>query len=224
MITVKAADLHRLLIEGLICTGNDDTLPMLNGVKLETTDDGQLLAIGTDRFRLGISRIPHGGTDKVDDLLDGKQAKALAAILKPVRARNAPDYTVDLEFVGGRGTYARKMKWARSDGMSGVVDILDHQFPKWRHLVDSAKGVRPIETGDTQHDAYRFYCNAKYLAEFAKAQRSAYDNVAVEPVAGHNRPIIFRVGAHFLGLLMPVRMVEDSSLAAYHDWDQVIAS
>ena len=223
MNTITASALYHVITEAMICAGRDDSLPMLTCVKLETTA-GQLIAVCTDRFRMGVSRAPIEGTDTIDMLIDGKQAKTLAALLKPQRGRFAVEHKVEIESVGEPGSYTHKLKWSCTNGTSGTIDTVDAGFPKWRGLIGPASehGDEITDNHETP-DAYRFRCNPKYLAEFAKAARGQADYMTVEPMMGSNRPIAIRVGEHFLGLLMPVRNSEHAqsdsrtSRAAWRD-------
>lgn len=109
----------------LVAAGKDATLPMLTGVKF---DDGHMVT--TDRFRL--ARVDHAG--------GAFDALVPSTALKPFTVGKG-----DLEVTLGRlstmdnpSENELRVHVERA-GRSIVARVLDAQFPKWRHLINSAK-------------------------------------------------------------------------------------
>lgn len=221
VLELTAFDAHYLLKTSLVCTGTDRTVPVLCAVRLEV-QGRYLLAVSTDRFRLGIARVglkgymragepytyenstipesdaPDSGFEAV--LLDSADVKVAAAALKPGRREGEMPVTFTRRPDGG-------IDWEnRYTGQSGRMRPVDASFPKWRGLIpDQALRAPSVLRTDPEPDGYRFMCNAAYLADFAKAAKFRGAPIVVEPTSGPNRPIVVRVGADFLGLIMPVR-------------------
>lgn len=118
---------HIGTIDGEVLTGgivaasgaasDDDTLPMLTGMKLSAVD-GMLTIAATDRFRLAVRHLPWAGDD-MDALVP---AKALAQIVK--HSEGPMDIILD----GGRFGI-------RSGNTTVVTRLIDADFPKWRPLL-----------------------------------------------------------------------------------------
>jgi hypothetical protein len=217
-VTVDAKDFHNLLKTGLICAASPaQNLPMLAAVKLESTAK-RLISVSTDRFRIGVTKIEAEGFLDGEALIPVEQVKQLASMLKP--AARGPELKVTLTIVSAT-EYDRKLRWTRSDGLSGSIDLLTMDHPKWRHLMPGHDAER-IDPSSTDHDAHRFACTPEYLASFAKAKWHASDGITVEAIAGKNKPIIIRVGKHFIGVLMPVRDSDVNSQENRDEWSSII--
>src|SRR5437868_12633975 len=112
-LTVRSHDLHNLLKTAILFACKDSTIPGINGVRLERHGD-QLLAIATDRFRLGITRITLTGNQCEGDFaayvrLD--QIKPAIPTLKvPVRDQDWQLVTLSIE-PGNTGD--RVVRWHR---------------------------------------------------------------------------------------------------------------
>lgn len=219
-IRVNAFELGQLLTAGMICAGKDSTLPSLCCVKLETRGN-QLLAISTDRFRMGVARIGFVSSEDTDAsqfvaLVPLEDVKRTVASLKvPVKHRDT--VVVTLTLGGG------KIAWTRDDDTwSGVMrDESDNmQFPRWQALMAPCAN-RPILPHQSA-EYVGFICTAPYLADFAKAVWDRDQAMIVEPAESAGRPVIVRVGTHFLGLLMPVRKSDFDDTDVRDAWMSIL--
>jgi DNA polymerase III sliding clamp (beta) subunit (PCNA family) len=109
------------LKRGLTSAGNDDTLPMLTGVRFES---GQMVT--TDRFRL--SRITFGADDGFTALVPGNALRLFTVGVKGAVSVEHSDGLVRIT----------------ADGRSVITRVLDAEFPRWQHLIDSADGAATV--------------------------------------------------------------------------------
>ena len=79
--TMKAADLHRVITEAKNFAGRDNTLPMLQNVRIEATET-QLVTVATDRFLLGVSRADYYAGEAFTVSIEGQQVDALLRMAK----------------------------------------------------------------------------------------------------------------------------------------------
>lgn len=207
---VSTWDAHRWLKASLVCAGNDDTLPMLTNVRL--THVGRTLVLAsTDRFRLGFVRIDARGDEgfAFDQLiLDGKDVKQAATILKPANTREREvgvDFTVTEE----------GMTYKRWDGVSGLIRFADVDFPNVDQLMHTPKA------DDEPQGA--FQVNTDYLAGFAKVRFEKRDQIQLIGGSIPGRPIRVKVGEHFAGLLMPIRVPDNNHAATWASWDGILS-
>lgn len=207
---VTTWDAHRWLKASLVCAGTDDTLPMLTHVRL--THVGKTLVLAsTDRFRMGFVRIDARGDEgfTFDRLvLDGKDVKQAATILKPANVRER-EVGVDFTLTDEGLAYKR---W---DGVQGVIRIADVDFP-------SIDNLMKLPTDDDEvHGA--FEVNTDYLAAFAKVRFDKRDQIQLVGGSIPGRPIRVKVGEHFAGLLMPIRVPDNNHAATWASWSDILS-
>ncbi|MFZ2175681.1 MAG: hypothetical protein WAW17_16915 [Rhodococcus sp. (in: high G+C Gram-positive bacteria)] len=201
---VLSHELHLLLKTAAEFASRDDTLPSINVVHLEVQNN-QLLAVGTDRFVMGVARASVAGP--AEQLPEGflldvtvTDVKALLPLLK-VAKRDESSLTVSVT-VGKDALHL-----LRSDGVAARLVDADVEFPKWRHLMGNARNAQRIGTAT----GHAVSISPDLLAKFAKAKRAG-DFMAIEPnQESAYRPIVIRVGTHFIGILMPTRVPDGSS-------------
>lgn len=207
---VSTWDAHRWLKASLVCAGTDDTLPMLTHVRL--THVGRTLVLAsTDRFRLGFVRIDARGDEGFafdQKILDGKDVKQAATILKPVNTRER-EVGVDFTFTD------EGMAYKRWDGVSGLIRFADVDFPSVDQLMHTPKA------DDEPQGA--FEVNTDYLAGFAKVRFEKRDQIQLVGGSIPGRPIRIKVGEHFAGLLMPIRVPENNHAATWASWDGILS-
>lgn len=205
--TVSTHDAHRWFKASLVCAGKDDTLPMLTHVQLKHVGN-TLLLTSTDRFRLGVVRI-----EALEDvptfepmILNGKDVKQAATVLKAVNAgtREVPvTFTIE----------DREITYRRADGIGGVIRIEDVDFP----------GVdRLLTMPNCEDDLFPFEVNSTYLADFAKVRFETRDNIGIYPGTGPGKPVRVKVGNHFVGLIMPVRVPDNNHTATWDTWSGLL--
>lgn len=230
LATVKAVELHRVLNDAVTFASRDETLPMVNIVHVEFTGAGFMLAVATDRFRLGVSKVDlgvNGAHDTASFNLAVRDVQTLIKLAKTVRPKTVRrdeqsrvvwiNQIYDEAFDGVdpqvkrerlRGTVTFKF----SDGASLDVVPVDVHFPKWRQLF-------PDTGTQVPRDATAF--TAEYLASFAKVDGGASQRIVMYNHDSHHgynsetqknqRPTTFTIGDNFVGLLMPVKLADDGS-------------
>lgn len=207
---VSTWDAHRWLKASLVCAGTDDTLPTLTHVRL--THVGKTLVLAsTDRFRLGYVRIDARGDEDFtfeQKILDGKDVKQAATILKPANVR-------EREVGVGFTITDEGLAYKRWDGVQGVIRFADVDFPKVDQLMKLPSG------DDDMHGA--FQANTDYLAAFAKARFEKRDQIQLIGGSAPDRPIRVKVGEHFAGLLMPIRVPDHDHAGTWASWSDILS-
>lgn len=128
---LKAKALHTAMSDALLFAAPTSAkLPFLEAVRLEF-GAGQLVAVATDRFVLGASRVEYSG-EAFTMMVAGSDAKALVKMAKTgKRDEGAREVTIEVVDAGAQVTFRF------STGEAITVRGLDVQFPKWRHLLPS---------------------------------------------------------------------------------------
>ena len=164
--------------------------PMLRAIQLES-EDGHLVLVATDRFRLHVARVPVSG--EIEPVSVG--AKELTAWAKN-SAKGACHITI-------KRTENHVELNTQHDMVRLMVD--GGEYPKWRGLIDTEAKREPVE---------QLSVNGSYLHDMAKACALANGEksprVALQ-LTGPNKPMITEVkGKHFnfTGLLMPIRITD----------------
>jgi hypothetical protein len=232
LATVKAADLHRLLADVCPFRGTDDTLPMLTVVHVET-DGTRLLAVTTDKFTLGVSKLVFEATDKVLRMRELYQVCTNGQRNADGRFeyRNEPDEfnlrptdvarllkaskTVKRDIASRFVTIARNVDDTIEFNFYNeklVVEPVDVEFPSgWRTLIP--------ETGSQKARSANCF-TAEYMAKFAKVD--GFDGCATawtfDDDTQTRHPIVITIGANFLGLIMPVRLPAGTSEFIRPSW------
>lgn len=214
LATVKAVELHRVLNDAVTFASRDETLPMVNIVHVEFTDAGFMLAVATDRFRLGVSKVDlgvNGSSPTASFNLAVRDVNTLIKLAKTAKPKTAKrDKQSRFVWINSAPTGTVTFKF--SDGASLDVVPVDVEFPKWRQLF-------PESGTQVPRDATAF--TAEYLASFAKVDGGASQRIVMYNHDSHHgynsetrknqRPTTFTIGDNFVGLLMPVKLVDDGS-------------
>lgn len=188
---LPAFALAQLITDTVLFAGRDDTLPMLNGIHLESTS-GQLLAAATDRFTLGVAMVPYpdGGGHEFETTLKLQQVQILARIAK---ACKQGEVTIASTAAGTSFTFST----GEALVLPGVVDNnrVDVEFPAWRQIV--AGSTR--ESGGVETMSF----DPALMARFAKVSHARKMSIKfTEP----NKPALIAIGNSFIGLVMPQRV------------------
>lgn len=127
--TLKAKALFTAVFDALLFAAPASAKqPFLEAVRLEFGAD-QLVAVATDRFVLGASRVEYSG-ETFTVMVAGPDAKALMMMAKTVKRDEATrEVTVEVADAGAQVTFRF------STGEAMTVRGLDVQFPKWRQLL-----------------------------------------------------------------------------------------
>jgi DNA polymerase III sliding clamp (beta) subunit (PCNA family) len=211
-LNLTARELAAVVAPVLPMAGRDGDLPVINAVLIET-DGKWLVAMSTDRFRIGIKRIEKRPTD--DDpatewpefraLIPLRSVRSLLSMFKPTRSMN-PELSLTVEgdnlIAEGAGGFdlfdASRFTYALQPG----------QFPDLRALVRNAsEGV-----DERAHEAG---INPIFMADF-KACGNAVLRIAF---GAPGRPIVLTDDEGFIGLLMPRKLVSGEA----EDWSDFLA-
>jgi hypothetical protein len=190
-------------------------LPFLEAVRLEF-GGGQLLAVATDRFVLGVSRVDYAG-EAFMVMVAGADAKALVKMAKTVK-RDESSREVTIEVVGA----GEQVTFRFSTGEAMTVRGLDVQFPKWRQLLPSDTSRMGGIVGMGYTPAYL----GRFTRVRADEQASGAQMVVFPSVtsSGKPGPTAISIGENFFGLLMPVRPPGDEWQFQRPGWIDVDAS
>ena len=192
---MKAAALFTALSYALIFAAPASVkLPLIEAVLIEATS-GQLLAVATDRFTLGVSRADYTGA-AFTLTLSAEDAKTLARMAKTARsAAGWRDVTITLADDGGA-------EFRFTGGESMTVRSRSEEFPKWRSLIpadDSGMGAVGIGRG----------YNPARLAKFAKVRPDERGRrmvlLATSPGQDRIGLTVVKIGEDFIGAIMPER-------------------
>jgi hypothetical protein len=230
LATMWASELHRVLSDAAVFASHDETIPALCMVHVEYTGT-RMLAVATDRFRLGVSKADFDkqGLDNQPEYAEATFNLALRDVVSLIKLSKTSKRDMRSRFVwvsqNGDGAVrdddsrVGTVTFKFSDGAALDVTPQDTEFPKWRQLFP--------ETG-TQVPRDATAMNAAYLASFAKVDggfsgqrvvlyshddihgyRDKPEKPVVDRLYGSQKPTTFAIGDNFVGLLMPVKLVDD---------------
>jgi len=171
-----------------------DAPDMLAGIRLEV-ENGKLLLIATDRFRMHVAEIPvegDGVTDAnlVPSLVNAKELAAWAKSAKGACQLNIRRTDLHLELETNRNL----VRLVLSGG----------EYPKWRSFIE-AKEEKPQSVN-------RLAVNGKYAYDLSKAYSLATGEKVPHlqlDITDANKPMRTHVEGRrftFTGLLMPIRL------------------
>lgn len=192
---LKAAALHAAVSDALhFAAPASAKAPALEAVRLEAVD-GQFVAVATDRFTLGASRVEYSGA-AFTVLIAASDAKVLAAMAKTgKRDENWREAAIDVASDGVQLTFRF------NSGEALTVRSLDVEFPKWRHLL-------PVDAERMSSTVGMGYEPSR-LAKFTKVRPGERGAalVAFPSVASGGQPgvTVIQVGPDFIGVLLPMR-------------------
>ncbi|MFF8604077.1 hypothetical protein ACF065_33805 [Streptomyces sp. NPDC015232] len=165
----------------------DDTLPVINGVRIEA-DAEHLYAVATDRYTLAVARYRHHG-------LDGEAfARTIPARALPALRRWLTDQpggaAVTLTAADG------KLRFVTAAGEMTLTTDDAQDYIGWRGLLRDVI-AKTAETGGGQEDLP--VLDARLLARFTTA------DTHLRVKTGPDRTATLLVGEEFLGAQMPAR-------------------
>lgn len=204
-VTVLALDVpafRDLVLAASVAAGKDDTLPTLEGIRVEWDAHGVRM-VATDRYRLvraewcpkdGQTGVPEGAA-----LVPAAELVAyVKALPKPSRFGLAPTVLIHPEDGQVRFTCVT------SEGeVSRTIRTLDGDFPKYQSLI-------PTEFAGLDGDGIGV--NPKYVADVAKMPLVKKDSPVRVRFTSAGRPMVWEPvhaldsGVQWLYLLMPVRL------------------
>ena len=203
-LTLKAHALHTVMSDAIVFAGTDATIPALNGIRIETVARGEtvdLIAVATDRFTLGVSRVDGSGDILPGFNLTASDAKNLVRIAKTL-ARMQSYRTVDIETADDD----LNVMFVFSTGETVTVRKAEHEFPRWRQLF-------PADDAGMSDDVSGIGYTPEYLAKFGKVAAGKHDSMRFYPRV--SKPGVVMIGDDFIGIIMPVRIPGDTNRGTY---------
>lgn len=204
VLDVRAVDLHRILSNAVLFASTDDTLPMANMVRIETTAD-RMVAVAVTMQTIAVSWVNLDGTAGTAHDDDGcafnlSRVDAVALI----KASKTPVRRHGNRFVRLIQNYDGTMDFSFYDGTPPItVTHCDKQFPKWAGLFPKTELV--------PRNAFGFTLD--YFALFGQVDAGGYGHhlITVFSFDGthdndQKKPFVVRIGSQFVGLVMPVRL------------------
>ena len=192
----------RALRAVLVAVSTEETRYYLNGINLEFTPDGVVMA-ATDGHRMIVLRQPYGEHAATAAHASVIVPRDLVAKLK-INPRMKTLDTTTLT-IGDDG----RLTFEHAGEMFGGLYALDGTFPDYRRVVPQDL------TGEAaQYDPI-------YLADFAKARKELGGDRTTSPIVRYNGegPAIvdfaWDTGFQAIGVLMPIR---DRTDATYYTW------
>ena len=206
---MRAHDLWMAVSDALIFSAPASAMvPPVQTVRLEATAE-QLVAAATDRFVLGVSRVDYSGVpftltmSNTDALVLARMAKTLK------RDQGWRSVAIDVETTD-RET---RLDFRFASGEAMTVRSTDTEFPRWRQLLPT--------DADRMGSVIGMGYNPANMAKFAKvANAGSRDRMVVFPTATERGPgpSVVRIGANFVGLIMPVRGPDSDESYSLPEW------
>lgn len=186
--TVAALQLRSLITDLLRTAGNDDTLPMLMGIRLHTdtfADRTVLVGFSTDRFTMGQVHIDATGA-LPEAFLPSASCKRALAVLKLIDPAALLELTLDDGHMAFSG-----------EGLTVRVSTKQVEFPRMHRIVESLDKLTP-EPGVVA--AF----NPQYFARFAAIAKGRDESMHVGLTTKTNAASV-TIGDQYRGLIMPTR-------------------
>lgn len=190
-VEAKAAELHAALTAVVPFAGTDQTIPMLNALRLEgDATTGKLTVVATDRYVLGTYVIPYEGPSFTVNVAL-RDVKAALTLIKASINKFVPTLPAYIEV---------NEDWVSFHTWDGNLKFrkADDDYPKWRGLIPTP------QTGTLGLPGGEIGFNPIYMARFKGIGDKA------EPMRmtmfGPLKPAVVKVGESFVGIIMPMRI------------------
>jgi hypothetical protein len=209
-LTIPTCELVGAINDVAAMAWDDDTLPMLNVVRLEL-DDEYLHAMATDRYRIGWTRwTPDDPPEEPEQETLGTEwgwddhgwgislrladAQHLVKVFSLPAKEGWTPLTVEHTL---RQLTVRRSADTGHPAYTATYDAADGEFPDIQAML-----ARTSTLDDVQQVAF----NARYLADFAKVRSFGPLEMYF---SGRHRPCHVKIGERFTGAVMPVRIADD---------------
>lgn len=195
-VTITASDFHRLVGAVLPLADRGTSLPVLGAVLLRGHGEW-LSATATDRYRAGMARHKVAAPEGWQAVVPVPALRMLLGTFKPTR-RDDPALILTVE--GDTLSVS-------TEGLAGTVGgvmryrVLDTEYPKsidgiLRNALDEETALPPGS-----------FVNPSFLADFRLAARGEPMRMSARVSNDGSPPhLVVRVGNHFVGVLMGVRV------------------
>lgn len=192
-VQLMTTELVRILKDAALFASSDNTLPIINAVHL-TARDGGLMAFATDRFALGAAKAPVEESGALGVALTLKQVKTVLQLANSCKQAFS---LVSLKVAGGKFHAA----FSSGESISLPVELDEGPLLPWLTLLTAST------TDDSPASAMAI--NPQLLARFARvtgapAQMRLW-------FFGARSAIRVSIGDDFVGLVMPIRMPDESA-------------
>lgn len=211
-LTITARQLRDLVTPVLPLVAKADQ-PVLTCVQFRATGT-TLVALATDRYRAGMCRTDLTEATDFEALIRATDIKRVLALFKPTRFDD-PTLVITRDHERIRVESADAFDGLSSASLS--FDAESGEYPKAiPGLIRSA--LEQSEDGP-RHTAL----NAKFLADFQHAVR---DGSAIRLYLGTTsaKPTGIAIGDHFIGVIMPKRIVEGASDNPLKGWRELLGN
>ena len=178
---------------------------MLTGIRLEI-EDGQLVLVGTDRFRLHVARVQvEPGASLTPTQVNAKELAAWAKAAKgacTLQIRRS--VAISTHIMKNKIKVGRHLELETNSNLVRLVAD-DLEYPNWRSFVSGAEKNKPVSVN-------RFAVNGKYAYDLSKAYSLATGEKVPHlqlDITDANKPMRTHVEGRrftFTGLLMPIRL------------------
>lgn len=199
---VLTSELALILHNASLFAHNDDTIPQIASVALESTGT-HLVATGTDRFMLGASATPYAD-EKWTAVLPIEHVKTLLTVLNKINNQ----WTAAALSLSPQGLRFKVVIAAEEIKFSFPTRARDSEsfkYPAWRQLLKDHK-VTDSSPSTVSLDAQKLVRFAKVKSHRHAERGSKYMRLSLPEV---NKAMQVRIGQHFVGLIMPVRLPSD---------------
>lgn len=202
-VTVKASHLARILNDVLPFASRDVLLPMINGVCLEAAD-GVMSATATDRYCL-----VHARTDATGHLgrivVRLADAIMLARLFKTNRRAGDPGITVASDGSIARFAHDDTEEIGAVPSIGIGIRLPAVEFPDYVKIFGGAtREKKPVGVDRA------IGLNLALMAKFAKVSGDGMP--ARVFTYGPNKTLAVEIGSGFTGMIMPVRLGDDTQL------------
>lgn len=202
------------LVRPVIPLVSDDFTPILNSVRIQTHGK-YVIAMATDRFRLGIHRIkletaPPAAFEATIRL---SELKRILSIFKPTRTVDSiltltieADDLIRVNQSGGFGFIDASMTFRIERG----------EYPDSRRVINAALAETDEKSTETAF-------NPSYLASFKNAPRERNVPLVIHSSAPGKATVI-SAGDDFIGAIMPVRLASGAAPEVVDGWAGFLTS
>lgn len=195
MTSISAINLRTMIQQVAPHMGEDDTLPILNAIHLESRD-GYLFAAASDRYTMAVARETLLGPDQT------WRAMIPAGDLATVTAwlKNADD---NIDIAVTENPPISDLTLTCQGSVLKTTASIGNGFPQWRTIM---RGALTADPEPVPLSAW----TTKYLARWKHADKTLH-----AWQAGPDKPLVFTDSeGSFLGMQMPVRSEEDRTALA----------
>ncbi|TGB37920.1 hypothetical protein [Mycolicibacterium peregrinum] len=186
-VQLMTNELIRILKDAQIFASLDSTLPSINAVHLEARP-GELIAVSTDRFVLGVSKAPLDEGESFEVALPLHQVKSIVQLASACKqafskaALKVEDKRFSIAFSSG-------------ETLTLPVEVEVGPHRAWMQLLSAVADEPPSKLMEI---------NPQLLAKFARVS-GAKTRLRLG-FFGPSKPIRASIGDDFVGLIMPVRI------------------